>query len=81
MLPAVATTRADPQARQPSAIRGRASLIAARALSFRRDRSGATAIEYALIGGLIFLAIVTGLQSYTTSVEGVYAKIRTAVTQ
>lgn len=62
-------------------MRGHAHRIAARAVRFRNDRSGATAIEYALIGGLVFLAIVTGLQSYASSVDGVYAKIRTAVTQ
>lgn len=28
---------------------------------FLSDRSGSTAIEYALIGGFIFLAIVVGL--------------------
>jgi pilus assembly protein Flp/PilA len=36
---------------------------------FIQDESGATAIEYALIAGLISLAIVTGVSKYAESLK------------
>ncbi len=47
-------------------VRGR-SRGAAAPRRFRRDESGATAIEYALIAGLIFLALTTALSVYGDS--------------
>ncbi|MGN6208870.1 Flp family type IVb pilin [Asticcacaulis sp.] len=46
---------------------------------FLADESGATAIEYGLIAGLIFLAIVSAVHYYTESTEAMYNKIGTAV--
>ena len=48
---------------------------------FRRDAGGATAIEYALISALIFLAIAGSLRTYGSRVNGVYTYIGTVVTQ
>lgn len=46
---------------------------------FFNDDSGATAIEYALICGLLFLAIVTALYSYGDSMGVLYKKIGDAI--
>ena len=46
---------------------------------FAKDESGATAIEYGLIAGLIAVALVTILMSTETSLEGVFTKIQTAL--
>jgi len=46
---------------------------------FLHDESGATAIEYALICGLLFLAIVTALYSYGDSMGVLYKKIGDAI--
>lgn len=46
---------------------------------FLSNQDGTTAIEYALIVGLIFLAIVVAVTSYTTKVGAVYTKIGTAI--
>ena len=43
------------------------------------DRRGVTSLEYALIGSLIFLVIVSGVQAYAGSVTRLYAVISTAV--
>ncbi|CAM3279837.1 Flp family type IVb pilin [Asticcacaulis taihuensis] len=42
---------------------------------FLADESGATAIEYGLIAGLIFLAIVTTIHHYTEATGILYNKI------
>ena len=47
---------------------------------FLNEERGATAIEYALIVGLIFLAIVTAVTSYTQSTNALYQRISNAVT-
>lgn len=39
---------------------------------FRRDETGATAIEYGLIVGLIFLVIVGALGAFGTTGSGVF---------
>jgi len=49
-------------------------------LRFFNDERGATAIEYALIVGLIFLAIVTAVTSYTQNTNALYQHISNAVT-
>ncbi len=46
---------------------------------FFADERGATAIEYALITGMIFLAIVTVLYTYGDSMHGMYDRIGTSV--
>ena len=54
----------------------RAPRLAAR---FRRDTSGTTAIEYTLISGLIFLAIVAALHLYADRVGAMYQYIGDAI--
>ncbi|KQP61552.1 hypothetical protein ASG40_02435 [Methylobacterium sp. Leaf399] len=49
------------------------------ARGFRAAQGGATAIEYALIAGLIFLAVVGGINSYASNMGGMYGKIETAM--
>jgi Flp pilus assembly pilin Flp len=46
---------------------------------FVADRSGATAIEYALICSLIVLAIIASLYAYQANVGAMYAKIQNAM--
>lgn len=46
-----------------------------RALAFGADESGATAIEYALIVALVFLAVVGAVRSYTETTSGMYGTI------
>lgn len=41
----------------------------------RREDSGATSIEYALIASLIALVIVAGLTSVGTSLSSAFAKV------
>jgi len=47
---------------------------------FMKNQSGATAIEYALIVGLIFLAVVTAIGMYTQNTNTLYQHISDAVT-
>lgn len=44
---------------------------------FAKDESGATAIEYGLIAGLISVVIVTILQTTGTTLTGVFTRINT----
>lgn len=44
-----------------------------------RDRSGATAIEYALIGGLICIAIVAGATTLGQSANDSYTRVNEQV--
>jgi len=46
---------------------------------FMKDESGATAIEYALICALMFLAIVTSIHYYTEHMNAMYNRIGDAV--
>lgn len=39
---------------------------------FLRDDSGATAIEYGLIAGLVFLAIITAVGAFTSKAVGMF---------
>ncbi|MCJ2011186.1 Flp family type IVb pilin [Methylobacterium sp. J-076] len=48
---------------------------------FLRDTGGATAIEYAMIGGLIFAVIAGSLKLYGSKVDGVYGQIGNAMAQ
>ncbi len=46
---------------------------------FRDDESGGTAIEYAMIGGLIFAVIAGSLRYYGSRMSGVYGNIGSAI--
>lgn len=48
-------------------------------MRFGRDTSGATALEYGLIAGLVFLAILGALHLYADRTEAMYKRIGTAV--
>ncbi|WP_244042104.1 Flp family type IVb pilin [Methylobacterium sp. J-030] len=48
---------------------------------FARDTRGSTAIEYALIGSLIFLVAAGSIRVYANRMSGVYNQISTAVGQ
>jgi len=50
-----------------------------RARRFWRDERGATAIEYTLIVGLIFLAVVGAIRAYTNTTDGMYDDINTTL--
>jgi len=43
--------------------------------SFFEDENGATAIEYSLIAGLLFLAIVGSVRAVTTSTSTMYDEL------
>ena len=44
---------------------------------FAKDESGATAIEYGLIAGLLSIVIITAVSLAGTSLEGVFSTIAT----
>jgi len=46
---------------------------------FLRDERGATAIEYALIAGLIFLAIVAAIQPIGVALSGIFGQASTGL--
>ena len=46
---------------------------------FLRNERGATAIEYGLIAGLIFLAILAGVNLFAANANTMFGKISTAV--
>lgn len=48
--------------------------------AFVSDTGGATAIEYALVAGLIAGAIITTLALVSTQLDNLYTKIGNAVT-
>jgi len=43
--------------------------------SFARDQSGATAIEYALIAGLIALVIIAGVKNVGTKLTNTFNEV------
>ena len=47
---------------------------------FLEENSGATSIEYALIAVLVSIGIIGSLNSYTESLEGMYAYTRDTLT-
>lgn len=59
----------------------RLSAVAAEMGRFARDARGSTAIEYALIGSLIFLVAAGSIRIYVNRMGGVYNQISTAVSQ
>ena len=46
---------------------------------FIRDESGATAIEYGLICSLIFLAIVSAVNTFASNTDTMYGKISSSM--
>ena len=48
---------------------------------FRRDESGATAVEYGMIAGLIFAVIVGSLKLYGAKLDSVYLQIGSTIAQ
>lgn len=42
-------------------------------ISLRKCESGATAIEYALIGSLVSIAILVGVMNYSNSIDNLYS--------
>lgn len=81
MLPPVAKARSDISTGESRISKREAAEMIEAAARFGSDERGATAIEYGLIAGLIFLAIVFGIQNYATSMNAVYASIETAITK
>jgi pilus assembly protein Flp/PilA len=47
---------------------------------FLQDETGVTAIEYGLIAGLMFLAIVAGVSLFATNANAMFNKVSAAVT-
>jgi pilus assembly protein Flp/PilA len=47
---------------------------------FAKDESGATAIEYGLIAGIVSIAIITSLTLLKPQLTGVFDKITAAMT-
>ena len=50
-----------------------------RSLRFVRDESGATAIEYALIGGLIALAVIIPVSNIGIKLSGYFSEVSSAL--
>jgi pilus assembly protein Flp/PilA len=48
---------------------------------FAKDERGATAIEYSLIVGLIFLAIVTAVEAFASNTNVMYSEISSAMSE
>jgi len=48
-------------------------------MRFWRDERGTTAIEYGMIGALVFLVIVTSVTAFGNKTTGVMDKVGTAV--
>lgn len=57
----------------------RLSVTANRLAMLRAHEGGATAVEYGLIVGLIFLAIIGGLSLFATNENAMYTHISNAV--
>jgi pilus assembly protein Flp/PilA len=47
--------------------------------NFVRDESGATAIEYAIIAGLIFLVIIVGVTKVGTALTNTFTEVSTNI--
>lgn len=54
--------------------------IALRLSLLRTDKRGIAALEYALLAGLVALAIVTAVTGFGTALSGLFVKLNTAVT-
>lgn len=49
-------------------------------VDFLKDEEGATAIEYALIAGLIAIGILSSLEGVRDAITGLFGRIVTALT-
>lgn len=49
--------------------------------AFIRDENGATAIEYGLIVALIFVAILTSVNTFADNTNSMYSEVSSALTQ
>ncbi len=49
-------------------------------VNFLREEDGATALEYALIAGLVALAIVVAVTQFGTALSGLFTRLSNAVT-
>ena len=47
--------------------------------SFLRDEDGATAIEYALIAGIVSISIVAALSQVSTTLQGTFSSIASSL--
>jgi len=47
--------------------------------NFFRDEDGATAIEYALIAGIVSICIVAGLTEISTTLQGTFSSITSSL--
>jgi pilus assembly protein Flp/PilA len=59
----------------------RLSMLAQLLKRFIRERDGNTAMEYALIAALVFLAAVAGIQNYTTSMTNMYNYVSARISE
>jgi pilus assembly protein Flp/PilA len=60
---------------------GLAGRTTAAGTRFKRDARGSTALEYALIGFLVVVALVAGIRIYASQLNTVYDRVNTAVMQ
>lgn len=67
-----------PLVRTLAALAGR---TAAEGSRFKRDARGSTALEYALIGFLVFVVAVGSIRYYVSRLNTVYDRINTAISQ
>jgi len=57
---------------------GRVIQLGRMCLRFQTDKSGATAIEYALVAGLIFLAIVSSVSAVGVELVAIFTALAAA---
>ncbi|MBP1180550.1 Flp family type IVb pilin [Methylobacterium sp. PvR107] len=60
---------------------GLAGRTTAEGIRFKQDARGSTALEYALIGFLVFVVAVGSIRFYVSRLNTVYDRINTAITQ
>jgi pilus assembly protein Flp/PilA len=46
---------------------------------FLREEDGATALEYGLIAGLIAVAVITVIGTFTTALTGLFDRLKTLI--
>ena len=72
----------EPSCDRSGAPDGRSRLRATgRAVGFARDANGSTAMEYALIGALIFIVAAGSIRYYGSRMIPIYNQISATVTQ
>lgn len=57
-----------------------AQALRTRAANFRDDKKGVTALEYALVAGVIVVTITVGFQALATAISGAFVTIGGLVT-